>query len=79
MIRWLILYLAAAAGHALAAHDGPVVGVLTQELSEGLQHLIGRPHATYVAASYVKAVEASGGRVVPVFTNRSTEYYACVP
>lgn len=53
----------------------PVIGILTQEVYwSSFRHL--RPlNNSYIAASYVKAVEASGGQVIPVFTNRTTEYY----
>lgn len=33
---------------------------------------------SYIAASYVKAIESSGARVVPVFMNRSYDYYEYV-
>ncbi|XP_064094173.1 gamma-glutamyl hydrolase-like [Macrobrachium nipponense] len=32
-------------------------------------------NATYIAASYVKFIEAGGARVVPVFVNKDREYY----
>ncbi|NP_001192053.1 gamma-glutamyl hydrolase-like precursor [Acyrthosiphon pisum] len=56
-------------------NERPVIGILTQEVYWSyLNHL--KPYNnSYIAASYVKAIEASGGRVVPVFTNRTTEYY----
>jgi Peptidase C26 len=45
----------------------PVIGVLTQPLHrEGVEML-------YIAASYVKWVEAGGAQVVPVFSDRSEE------
>lgn len=71
-----LLILSGATAIALC-HEQPVVGVLTQETYwSNFRHL--KQHKSYIAASYVKAVEASGGRVVPVFTNRTTEYYAYV-
>lgn len=33
------------------------------------------PPACYIAASYVKAVEASGARVVPIFLSKTPDYY----
>ncbi|XP_054925561.1 gamma-glutamyl hydrolase-like isoform X2 [Dermacentor andersoni] len=44
------------------------------------QHLYSRtfnPNRTdtYIAASYVKFIEASGGRAVPIFVNQTKEYY----
>jgi len=60
-------------------NDGPVIGVLTQDIYwSSFRHYKPSSLSTfnsYVAASYVKAIEASGGRVVPVFNNKSTEYY----
>lgn len=52
----------------------PVIGILTQETywSSLRQY---NENCTYIAASYVKSVEASGGRVIPVFTNKTTAYY----
>jgi len=59
--------------------ERPVIGILTQEVnwSYSLRKLAPLTHS-YIAASYVKSIEASGGRVVPVFTNRTTEYYMYV-
>uniref|UniRef100_A0A1B6EFZ1 folate gamma-glutamyl hydrolase n=1 Tax=Clastoptera arizonana TaxID=38151 RepID=A0A1B6EFZ1_9HEMI len=50
------------------ATERPILGVLAQEfrLSRG---------KSFVPAAYVKAVEASGARVVPIFINRTFEYY----
>lgn len=47
--------------------DRPVIGVLAQEKYDS--------NSTYVSASYVKAIEASGARVVPVLVDRDVEYY----
>lgn len=47
----------------------PVVGILTQptpRMGNGTEQL-------YIAASYVKYVEAGGARAVPVFSDRSEE------
>jgi len=59
-------------------NDNPVVGILTQETYWSDFKKYTSSNSTYIAASYVKAVEASGGRVIPVFTNRTTEYYVYV-
>ncbi|XP_015365681.1 PREDICTED: gamma-glutamyl hydrolase-like [Diuraphis noxia] len=57
-------------------NEKPVIGILTQEVhwSYSLRNLA-PSNNSYIAASYVKSIEASGGRVIPVFTNRTTEYY----
>lgn len=56
-------------------HDRPVIGILTQETYWSGFRNSTPSNSTYIASSYVKAVESSGGRVIPVFTNRTTEYY----
>jgi len=62
-------------------NERPVIRILTQEIYWShlyqLNHL--KPfNNSYIAASYVKSIEASGGRVIPVFTNRTSKYYMCV-
>ncbi|CAH1722376.1 unnamed protein product [Aphis gossypii] len=56
-------------------NERPVIGILTQEVYWSSFNNLKPSNYSYIAASYVKAIEASGGRVVPVFTNRTTEYY----
>ncbi|XP_050544522.1 gamma-glutamyl hydrolase B-like [Daktulosphaira vitifoliae] len=59
-------------------NKGPIVGILTQEIQWSClinTHPDLPENTTYIASSYVKAVEASGGRVIPVFTNKTFEYY----
>jgi len=47
------------------AHDNPVIGILTQPITDGSkQH--------YLAASYVKYIESAGARVVPIFFDATT-------
>ncbi|XP_065342387.1 gamma-glutamyl hydrolase-like [Cloeon dipterum] len=54
----------------------PVIGVLSQELSSSLESVWGELNYTsFVAASYVKFLEAAGARVVPVKINRDLSYY----
>jgi len=63
----------------IICNEKPVIGILTQEVYwSSLNHLKPYYNNSCIAASYVKAIEASGGRVVPVFTNRTTEYYTYV-
>lgn len=59
-------------------NEKPVVGILTQEVYWSSFKKFTSSNSTYIAASYVKGVEASGGRVIPVFTNKTTEYYSYV-
>jgi len=59
-------------------NERPVIGILTQEVYWSSLKNITPFNNSYIAASYVKAIEASGGRAIPVFTNRTTEYYVYV-
>ncbi|XP_065211986.1 gamma-glutamyl hydrolase A-like [Planococcus citri] len=54
----------------------PIIGVLAQEFG-GFKagSFLTDKGSTYIAASYIKAVESSGARVVPIFVNRSPQYY----
>jgi len=62
----------------IICNERPVIGILTQEVYWSYLNHLKSYNNSYIAASYVKAIEASGGRVVPVFTNRTTEYYTYV-
>ncbi|KAM8882079.1 gamma-glutamyl hydrolase [Synchiropus picturatus] len=51
-------------------NDRPIIGVLAQDVFRP------KPHQTaYLAASYVKYLEAAGARVVPIMVNRPQEEY----
>ncbi|XP_035981056.1 gamma-glutamyl hydrolase [Fundulus heteroclitus] len=51
-------------------NDEPIIGVLAQEVFSP------KPNQTaYIAASYVKFLEAAGARVVPVMINQTLEEY----
>ncbi|XP_014288770.1 gamma-glutamyl hydrolase [Halyomorpha halys] len=52
--------------------DRPIIGILTQEFSKSSSTLHG---TSYIAASYVKAVEGSGARAVPIFLKKPISYY----
>lgn len=54
-----------------SANNYPIVGIVTQDKEIGWPSDLG---STYIAASYVKYVEMSGARVVPIFYNNSVEY-----
>lgn len=46
----------------------PIIGVLSQEISKLIASKFPeRNYKSYIAASYVKFVESSGGRVVPIW------------
>ncbi|XP_070708855.1 gamma-glutamyl hydrolase [Pempheris klunzingeri] len=57
--------------HSVAErNDRPIIGVLAQEVYSP------KPNQTaYIAASYVKFLEAAGARVVPVMINQTLEEY----
>merc|ERR1740128_175472 len=58
-------------------NNRPIIGVLSQELDETEEkHLPGGHNYTaYIAASYIKWVEAAGARAVPVIIGKSSDYY----
>ena len=64
----------------IAVSETPIVGILTQELTDQLKVDYPRYAAkgTYIAASYIKFVEAAGARAVPVFTHQPDEYYEMI-
>uniref|UniRef100_A0A146LWE9 folate gamma-glutamyl hydrolase n=1 Tax=Lygus hesperus TaxID=30085 RepID=A0A146LWE9_LYGHE len=57
----------------LRTNDRPVIGILAQEYYPSKTE--GGADGTYIAASYVKMVEASGARVVPIMTGKDRSYY----
>lgn len=59
----------------ILCNENPVIGILTQDTSWTTYRNNVPINSSYIAASYVKSIESSGGRVIPVFTNRTTEYY----
>lgn len=61
----------------ILCNEKPVIGILTQETYWSLYKDF-KPLNSLIAASYVKAIETSGGRVVPVFTNKTTAYYTYI-
>ncbi|KAI5645421.1 peptidase c26 domain-containing protein [Phthorimaea operculella] len=64
-------------GEASAAvNNRPIIGVLAQEQSQYLHTKFPEENYTsYIAASYVKDVEASGARVVPIMIGKDRSYY----
>lgn len=49
-------------------------GVMTQEFPPEIEDIF-KPATSYIAASYVKALEAAGARVVPIFIKQTRLYY----
>lgn len=56
----------------------PIIGVLAQEISYSLVDKYEENYESYIAASYVKFVEGAGARVVPIWINRTRDYYASI-
>ena len=52
----------------------PVIGVLSQDISRSIEDIYPDKYHI-IAASYVKFLESSGARVVPIFINQTQEYY----
>jgi len=52
----------------------PIIGILAQEKDSWVKDSPANT-SSYIAASYVKSVEAAGARVVPVQINQDDEYY----
>lgn len=53
----------------------PIIGILSQELSDYMHDKYPGNYTSYIAASYVKYVEGSGARVVPIKINQTESYY----
>ncbi|XP_023936690.1 gamma-glutamyl hydrolase A isoform X2 [Bicyclus anynana] len=57
-------------------NDRPIIGVLSQETSLHLHSKFPEENYTsYIASSYVKDVEKSGARVVPILIGKPRSYY----
>uniref|UniRef100_A0A1B6DKC3 folate gamma-glutamyl hydrolase n=2 Tax=Clastoptera arizonana TaxID=38151 RepID=A0A1B6DKC3_9HEMI len=54
------------------ATDRPIIGILSLERANEVRKGL---HVSYIAASYVKTVEASGARVVPIALGKEQDYY----
>lgn len=48
-------------------NDAPIIGVLAQEISYALNQQWPGKYQSYIAASYIKFLEGSGARVVPIW------------
>lgn len=56
------------------ATERPIIGILTEEVNQETYPA----YSSFIPASYVKAVEQSGARVVPIFINGTDKYYKYV-
>ncbi|RVE41816.1 hypothetical protein evm_013538 [Chilo suppressalis] len=57
-------------------NERPIIGILSQEQDYRLKDKYSQENfMSYISASYVKSVEASGARVLPIFIGKSRNYY----
>lgn len=56
-------------------NEYPIIGVVAQETNALTEGEVGMPAYSYIAASYVKFIEAGGARVVPIWINKPRKYY----
>uniref|UniRef100_A0A224XK60 folate gamma-glutamyl hydrolase n=1 Tax=Panstrongylus lignarius TaxID=156445 RepID=A0A224XK60_9HEMI len=71
-----LLFLAIIMDYLLQAEstERPIIGILAQETSPPIKrHFPG--YSSYISAAYVKGVESSGARVVPIFIGKDESYY----
>ncbi|CAK1550605.1 unnamed protein product [Leptosia nina] len=74
-MKYFIFLLCVLYTDATQYNDRPTIGVLSQE-TYSTQHLFpGENYTSFIAASYVKNIEASGARVVPILIGRNRSYY----
>jgi len=78
MYNWIyLLTILTVSRSGWATTERPIIGILSQGISSSLDDMLpeGHNYSTYIAASYVKWVEAAGARAVPIIVNGDTEYY----
>ncbi|XP_061386415.1 gamma-glutamyl hydrolase B-like [Musca vetustissima] len=56
----------------------PVIGILCMDIATTLQNRYGREYQSYLAASYVRFLEAAGAKVIPIWNNRPRIYYESI-
>nr|XP_031825645.1 gamma-glutamyl hydrolase-like [Nomia melanderi] len=71
----LASFLVVVSGKKAGSNDRPIIGVLSQEVTEYVNGRYENQYNSYIAASYVKFVEGAGARVVPIWINKSNDYY----
>ncbi|KAH8354050.1 hypothetical protein KR067_011265 [Drosophila pandora] len=59
----------------MAENHVPTIGVMCIDIATKLQESFGGNYHSYIAASYVKYLEASGAHVVPIWIGRDRGYY----
>ncbi|XP_055844404.1 gamma-glutamyl hydrolase [Episyrphus balteatus] len=56
-------------------NERPIIGILCIDVATKLYELYGPTVKSYIAASYVKFLECSGARVVPIWIGKDEQYY----
>ncbi|CAK9828149.1 Gamma-glutamyl hydrolase [Anthophora retusa] len=56
-------------------NNRPIIGILSQEISDYMNSQYPRNYSSYIVASYVKFIEGAGGRVVPIWIGKNNSYY----
>ncbi|KAK0072842.1 hypothetical protein PV325_010701 [Microctonus aethiopoides] len=56
-------------------NNRPIIGILAQEISHHMNNIYPGLYESYIAASYVKYLESSGARVVPIWIGENESYY----
>ncbi|KDR20013.1 Gamma-glutamyl hydrolase [Zootermopsis nevadensis] len=76
----VLLVVAVLCGSAsgLPLNNRPIIGILSQELTDYMKDKFPGNYTSYIAASYVKYVEEAGARVVPIKINQTESYYESV-
>ncbi|XP_066959344.1 gamma-glutamyl hydrolase-like [Macrobrachium rosenbergii] len=71
-----LLVVTVHAAAVTAVNKKPIIGILTQDMSEGMMEaLAGLGYKWYIASSYVKYFESGGARVVPILVEQDEVYY----
>lgn len=71
----LIVCLAAVSEFMAHLNLRPIIGIMAQEMSQTFEKLYSPEYDSYIAASYVKFLESSGSRVVPLQIGKPRVYY----
>lgn len=70
----IVLLLFLVAEGTIKNNRPPIIGILSQELSVSIKERFPE-YKSFIAASYVKSVEAAGARVVPILIGQNDSYY----
>ncbi|XP_046390527.1 gamma-glutamyl hydrolase-like isoform X2 [Ischnura elegans] len=71
----LLILFVACNGKPTFTIKRPIIGILSQEITEDSIKNNFPNYTSYIAASYVKYLEGAGARVVPIMINQRDEYY----